>query len=181
MRCLRFVPLVLLALVAFTPTAWAVVNYIAFVKGEKQGMIRGDVTTKGREGGIQILSFNHEIVSPRDPARGLPSGKRQHKPFTVRLQLDQSTPRLFQAFVSNETLTEVSLKGYMPSPVGLETQHFTVKLTNASIANIQLSAVSTVSGDPEKEVVQVELTYEKISWSWMNTFIAEDSWVVAPT
>ena len=23
----------------------------------------------------------HEIVSPRDPASGLPTGKRQHKPF----------------------------------------------------------------------------------------------------
>jgi type VI secretion system secreted protein Hcp len=34
----------------------------------------------------------HEIVSPRDTASGLPSGKRQHKPFTITKEIDKSTP-----------------------------------------------------------------------------------------
>lgn len=28
-------------------------------------------------------------VSPRDPATGLPTGKRQHKPFAFRITYDQ--------------------------------------------------------------------------------------------
>ena len=30
-----------------------------------------------------VVGFSHEIISPRDPASGLPTGKRQHKPFNV--------------------------------------------------------------------------------------------------
>jgi bacteriocin-like protein len=29
-----------------------------------------------------------DIVSPRDPASGLPTGKRMHKPFTLNSDLD---------------------------------------------------------------------------------------------
>lgn len=34
------------------------------------------------------------IVSPRDAASGLPTGKRQHKPVTIVKELDKSTPLL---------------------------------------------------------------------------------------
>jgi hypothetical protein len=36
-----------------------------------------------------------EIVSPRDSASGLPTGKRQHKPLTITKELDRSSPLLF--------------------------------------------------------------------------------------
>jgi hypothetical protein len=35
-----------------------------------------------------------EVISPRDAARGLPTGKRQHKPITVSTEVDKSTPSL---------------------------------------------------------------------------------------
>jgi type VI secretion system secreted protein Hcp len=31
----------------------------------------------------KVKAGSHEIVSPRDPASGLPTGKRMHKPFTT--------------------------------------------------------------------------------------------------
>jgi Type VI secretion system effector, Hcp len=34
------------------------------------------------------------IVSPRDPASGLPTGKRMHKPITITKELDKSSPML---------------------------------------------------------------------------------------
>ena len=177
MRSLRFLPFVIVGLLVSSPAAFALVNYLAYVKGVKQGDIRGSITQKGREGGIQVLSMEHEIVSPRDPASGLPTGKRQHKQFALVVELDQSAPKLFQAMVSNETLTEVTLKGWTPSPTGTELQHFTVKLTDASIASIQLNAVTTVSGDPEKETIRLSLTYRKIEWTWTNGGItASDDW-----
>jgi hypothetical protein len=30
----------------------------------------------------EVVGGAHEIVSPRDPASGLPTGKRMHKPLT---------------------------------------------------------------------------------------------------
>jgi len=40
------------------------------------------------------IAFEQEIVSPRDAASGLPTGKRQHKPFVITKELDKSSPVL---------------------------------------------------------------------------------------
>ena len=49
------------------------------VTGQKQG-----VFSKGRP--IPVLALSHEIVSPRDPQSGLPTGRRQHMPISVTVQ-----------------------------------------------------------------------------------------------
>lgn len=41
--------------------------------------------------GTCSITFEQEIVSPRDAASGLPTGKRQHKPFTITQELDPGT------------------------------------------------------------------------------------------
>src|SRR5687768_18170444 len=74
--------------------------YISKVKGEKQGEIRGSVVKKGLEGSIRVVEVRHEIVSPRDAASGLPTGKRTHKPLQLVLELDAATPQLLQAMLS---------------------------------------------------------------------------------
>jgi type VI secretion system secreted protein Hcp len=58
-------------------------NAYLSVVGQKQGDIKGSVTQKGREGKIMVIAFTHEIVCPRDPASGIPTGKRIHKPLTT--------------------------------------------------------------------------------------------------
>jgi len=44
--------------------------------------------------GSCTISFEQEVVSPRDAASGLPTGKRQHKPFVITKELDKSSPTL---------------------------------------------------------------------------------------
>jgi len=44
--------------------------------------------------GSCTISFDQEIVSPRDAASGLPTGKRMHKPFVITKELDKSSPML---------------------------------------------------------------------------------------
>lgn len=41
--------------------------------------------------GTCSITFEQQIVSPRDAASGLPTGKRQHKPFTIIKELDSNT------------------------------------------------------------------------------------------
>src|SRR6267142_926076 len=108
------------------------------LKGQKQGATKGSVTQKGREGSISVQYMQSEIISPRDPSSGLPTGKRQHKPFVLRKVLDQSTPKLINALVTNDNLTEATFNFWKPSATGAETQHFTIKLTNANIASFNL-------------------------------------------
>ena len=65
------------------------------IVAQKQGTILGSVTQKGREGTIQIIAAMHEIVGPRDPASGRPTGKRVHKPFVVTKNIDRASPLLY--------------------------------------------------------------------------------------
>jgi type VI secretion system secreted protein Hcp len=84
-------------------------NAYLTIKGAVQGQIKGSVTQKGREGQIAVYAYHHEVISPRDSASGLPTGKRQHKPLSITKEIDKSTPLLLRVLVTNEVLTEVVL------------------------------------------------------------------------
>ncbi|WP_437585626.1 type VI secretion system tube protein TssD [Sorangium sp. So ce1000] len=141
------------------------------LKGVTQGPIDGSVTQKGREKTIAIIAVQHQVVSPRDPATGLPSGKRQHKPFVITKELDKSTPLLYNALVNNESIPEWELKFYTPGTaasknVGKEQNHYTVKLINATVASIDFVMDNTRRDAQMPEYERVAFTYQKIVWSY---------------
>ena len=155
------------------------------LKGAKQGDIKGSVTQKGREGRIAVIAVSHEIVSPRDAASGLPTGKRQHKPLVITKELDKASPLLRAALVSNESLTSVTLDFFSakaPGPAagaGLEVNDFTISLTNASIASIEMVMPNNKNPDLAKLATYEEIafTYQKITWTWNDGGItASDDW-----
>src|SRR5882672_6257648 len=149
------------------------------LKGQRQGQIKGSATERGREDSIVVIAVTHEVVSPRDPASGLPTGKRMHKPLVITKELDRSTPPLYSALVNNENLTEWTLQFWRPDRAGAEKQNYTIKLTNASIATIQFVMPNNKEPDLARlaEYEQVAFTYEKIEWTWVDGGItAGDSW-----
>jgi type VI protein secretion system component Hcp len=54
----------------------------------------------------------HEIVSPRDPQSGLPTGKRMHQAITIIKQIDKATPLLKQAEATQRRFPEVLIEVY---------------------------------------------------------------------
>jgi type VI secretion system secreted protein Hcp len=149
------------------------------LKGQTQGEIKGSVTQKGREGKIMVIAVSHEIMSPRDPASGLPTGKRMHKPFVITKELDKSSPLLYNVLVNNENVTEWELQFWQPSASGAEVQHYTVKLTNANIASIHFRMLNNKNPELMKyaEYEEIAFTYQKIIWTWTQGGItAEDDW-----
>ena len=130
----------------------------AEIVGAKSGPIAGD----GPNGKVIVIAVSHEIVSPRDLATGQSSGKRQHKPLTIRKEIDKSTPLLYKAVTTNEVLSSVTLTYFKGgSPV------MTVKLTNANIASL------SQSGGTES----LSFTYQKITWTWIDGGITHsDDW-----
>jgi type VI secretion system secreted protein Hcp len=149
------------------------------LKGQKSGDIKGSVTQKGREGKIMVIAVSHEIVSPRDPASGLPTGKRMHKPMVITKELDKASPLLYNVLVNNENITEWQLQFWQPSATGAEKQHFTIKLTNANIASIAMRLPNNKHPDLMKfeTYEEIAFTYQKIEWTWMDGGItAEDNW-----
>ena len=155
------------------------------LKGAKQGDIKGSVTQKGREGRIAVIAVSHEIVSPRDAASGLPTGKRQHKPLVITKELDKASPLLHAALVSNESLTSVTLDFFaakIAGPAGgagAEVNDYTIALTNASIASIRTVMPNNKLPDLAKLATYEEIafTYQKITWTWNDGGItASDDW-----
>lgn len=152
--------------------------YLSIV-AQKQGPIQGSVTQKGRENKILVYSAIHEIVCPRDPASGLPTGKRTHKPFMILKELDRSTPLLFSILSNNENIASIELQFWQPSPTGVERQHFTVRLTNANISSIHFKMPNNRSTRLARltEYEEVCFTYQRIEWTWNEgRLVADDDW-----
>ena len=156
------------------------INAFLRLKGQNQGDIKGSATLKGREGRIMVNAASHEIVSPRNPASGLPTGKRRHKPFAITKEIDRSSPLLYTALATNENILEWELQFWEPvMGAGTEKQYYTIKLFNASIAGINFQMPNTRNPDFTKygEYEEISFTYQKIQWIWTEgAIISEDAW-----
>ena len=152
--------------------------------GQKQGDIKGSVIQKGREDKIAVIAVSHSIVSPRDAASGLPTGKRMHKPLVITKELDKSDPLLYNVLVNNENITKWKLEFFSPQQdqrtgLGGEINHYVIELENANIASISFRMANNKHPDLMKlaEYEEVAFTYEKIIWTWVDGGKeAQDSW-----
>jgi type VI secretion system secreted protein Hcp len=156
----------------------ALASYLT-ITGQRQGAIRGSVTQKGREGKILVIAVQHEIVAPRDPQSGIPTGRRMHKPLNVIKELDRSTPLLHQVLCTNENLSSVQLDFWTASATGQEKQHYTVELVNANISSITFKQANIRSPKLQRlvEYEEIAFTYQKITWTWNDGGItATDDW-----
>jgi len=154
-------------------------NAYLTLTGETQGKINGSVTQAGREDSMEIYGWTHEVIAPRDPASGLPTGKRQHKPIIVTKPIDKATPLLMNLLTNNENITEWSLKCWKPSRAGKEEQFYSVELVNANVASIQVEQLNNKYPENMKHEVRehVAFTYQKIIWTWQDGGITcEDDW-----
>ena len=160
-------------------------NAYLSLKGQKQGDIKGSVIQKGREDKIMVIAVSHEVVSPRDSASGLPTGKRMHKPFVITKELDKSSPLLYNVLCNNENVTTWKLEFWTPQSdqrtgLGAEVNHFTVELENANVASISFRMANNKHPDLMKfaEYEEVAFTYEKITWTWIKGGImSSDAWL----
>jgi type VI secretion system secreted protein Hcp len=149
------------------------------LKGETQGYIRGSVTQAGREDSIMVIGLSHEVVSPRDAASGLPTGKRQHKPLIITKEIDWSTPSLMTLLTNNERISEFRLDFWKPSKSGKEYNYYTIELLHAKVAGIE-----TVMFDNKFPENMQQPVREKISFVYSNIIktehdlgtTAEDVW-----
>jgi len=152
--------------------------YLSIV-GARQGPILGSVTQKGREGKILVIAAAHEIVCPRDPQSGIPTGRRMHKPFLITKELDRSSPLLYAILCTNENIVSARIDFWTSTPMGQEKQHYTVRLTNANLSGIvfKMANIRQPRLTRLTEYEELALTYEKIDWTWNDGGLsATDDW-----
>jgi type VI secretion system secreted protein Hcp len=180
-RALYLSPVLMVALIC-QPSSAALNAYLR-LRGEFQGEIKGDVTQAGREDSILVIATNHQVVTRRDAASGLPSGQRHHEPFRLTKEIDRSTPLLMKALIDNERLTELEIRYWRPSATGKEVQFYTVFLHNARIIAIQQEMLNNryPENADHKEREHVSFVYQRIQWTYEDGGLtAEDPWQFSP-
>lgn len=156
----------------------AISVYMTLV-GAKQGPITGPATDQQNKGAIEVHAFDIQVTTPYDAATGQASGKRQHQPITIVKEVDQTSPKLWTALVTNETITSAVLKVWSSAavPTGSETLAYTITLTNALIMSID---ESLPEGSTTAMREQISFTYQKIQWTWTDGGVtATDNWNIA--
>ncbi len=156
-------------------------NSVVFMTmiGQSQGRIDGEATQRGRERQHRLLAYSHEIVSPRDPASGQATGKRQHQPFRIVKLINEGSPKLLTAMKNNEALTEVVVDIWTPSVTGVETKLLTYTLKNARIVSLRpwMPNKSDTSAQPYPPAEEIAFVYESIRLTFHNGGIeSTDDW-----
>ncbi|MDR2302493.1 MAG: Hcp family type VI secretion system effector [Deltaproteobacteria bacterium] len=143
------------------------------ITGERQGLITqgnfteasvGNIYQEGHEDETLVEAFEHQIVLPRDPQSGQPTGQRVHKPLKITKVIDKSSPLLFRALTSGERLPDVTMKFYRTSASGTMEHYFTIQLEDAIIVDI--TSYMPNCQDPGQahftHLEDVYMTYRKI-------------------
>jgi type VI secretion system secreted protein Hcp len=151
------------------------VNKFLKLEGVTQGLIKGSVTQKGREGMISVLSFSHEVNSIYDPMGVIREPTRlphlDYKPLVLVKLIDRSTPLLYKALATGELMKTFNLVFYAKTAAGSEVLQFTIDLFGAIIRDIvQVKQNSDSTPDLMKfaEYEQVSFGYAPIQWSWYD-------------
>jgi type VI secretion system secreted protein Hcp len=129
------------------------------LKGAQQGDIRGSVTQKGREDQIQVLSYSFGSEA---------SGGQQPNPgeFMVAIDGDRSSPRILNAFIQQETITEFTLNLWAPDHSGVEILEQTWEITGGKVASFRAGAV-IATGAPGP-VNEVTFTFDHLEHTWLT-------------
>lgn len=101
--------------------------------------------------GLEVV-FNQAIVSPRDAASGLPTGKRQHKPVVFTKEYDKSSPQLAR-----------NSSGGGAGKVSVSDLSVTLTSKGRSQKLPVINNEFTLPGGPDQDCDLV------VSWSWGET------------
>ena len=150
------------------------------ITGVVQGNIEGSIAASGHEGDIGLVGFNHLVDVPFDQKTGQLSGVPQHHYFAVTKAVDKSSVKLYQALLTGEKLSDVTIQFYRISAVGAEECYYTILLTDASIVSIESSLPKNLE-DAEVFIAPMEevaFVYKNIAWTWVLDGIEYNSdWV----
>jgi type VI secretion system secreted protein Hcp len=154
---------------------------ILSAEGTKQGIFKGESTRPKFEGKSEIAGYVQEVNSPRDPASGLASGKRNHQPIIILKKSGTASPQFFQALATNETLKKVIIDFYKPDPSGVEKLYYTITLDNATVSGYKqfIGPLDNEKFNPDNMTLydEIKLTFQKITVEEkIGKTMATDDW-----
>ena len=150
-----------------------------WLKDDGGADIKGSVDVQGREGSIEVVALDHDVYIPTDNNTGKLTGTRTHKPFTFTKEIDASSPYLYKAVTTGQTLKTAEFKFYRINDAGQEVCYYTVFMENVKVTGVNCSVpnVKIAANDKINHVESVSLQYEKITWRIVDGNIQHsDAW-----
>jgi len=146
------------------------------IRGSKQGVFKGD----GRQNEIRGLSYDLDVVSPRDPASGLPTGRVQFHPITITKEWGAASPQILAALATNELLPAVQLTFNSTNIEGRTVVDHVITLTDANVVEAHHHPVAGLkdSTTDKFQLEDVSFTYRKIEVTDKTsntTFVGDNS------
>lgn len=146
--------------------------------------LKGSVRVMDREGSIEVVAQKHNLYIPTDNNTGKLTGTRIHAPFEFTKEIDISSPYLYKAVTTGQTLQRAEFKWYKNDPNGFEYEYFSTVLENVKVVSVAPKMFDIK--DPLKEkhshLEDVQLRYEKITWLYKNgNIMHSDSWDERPS
>ncbi|WP_260961814.1 Hcp family type VI secretion system effector [Pseudomonas citri] len=127
----------------------------------------GNIYQEGHTDEIMVQAFHHQILVPRDPQSGQPTGLRVHQPLTITKVFDRTSPLLLEILCKGEVLPNVAIKWYRTSTAGVQEHYYTTTMEDAVIVEIKDYMLNCQ--DPANahftHLQDVHFSYRKISWN----------------
>ncbi len=136
-----------------------------WLKDDGGADIKGSVDVKDREGSIEVVAQEHNLYIPTDNNTGKLTGTRIHTPFLFTKEIDSSSPYLYKAVTTGQTLKSAEFKWYKINDAGQEVEYFNTKLENVKVVKVNpvMHDVKDPSFEKHNHLERIELRYEKIT------------------
>lgn len=153
-----------------------------FIKDDGGAVIRGGSDVVHREGSIELRGVQHLLSIPTDNNTGKLTGMRQHAPFMFEKEIDSTSPYLYKAVATGQTLKEAEIKWYRISDAGQEEEYFNILLEDVKVISISPIMHDTRNCPGTGHMESVALRYAKITWKYVDGNIQyTDAWNERPT
>ncbi|EML5831449.1 type VI secretion system effector Hcp, partial [Enterobacter hormaechei] len=107
-----------------------------WLKDDGGADIKGAVDVQDREGSIEVVAQEHNLYIPTDNNTGKLTGTRIHTPFLFTKEIDSSSPYLYKAVTTGQTLKSAEFKWYRINDAGQEVEYFNTKLENVKLVKV---------------------------------------------
>ena len=107
-----------------------------WLKDDGGALIKGGVDVQHRECSIEVKGFHHNLMIPTDNATGKITGTRMHSPMLIIKEFDCSSPYLYKAVATGQSLVSAEIKWYRINYSGQEEEYFNMLLEGVRVVCI---------------------------------------------
>ena len=148
-----------------------------WLKDDGGADIKGSVDVAKREGSIEVRGFTHNLSIPTDNNTGKLTGTRKHAAMLIEKEFDSSSPYLYKAVASGQTLHSAEIKWYRINDAGQEVEYFNMLLEGVKVVSITPIMHDISSDIGTGHIESVQFRYEKITWKYCDGNIQfADAW-----